>query len=629
MSQLIERPATKTNNGSTRPSTAARPTGVNRPPRNPDGRKPSLLGDVADDLELGTPRRPRRPGFVLSPLLRMRLCALLITLVAVVIIAQLFTLQVQDRYNTRQRAADQQLGTDKIQPKRGLIRDANGLTLASNVWVFNIYGAPKGLSERQADKVSGQLAAFLPSVPASKIKAALTYTDEKHIYNVIASAVDSQTADKISAAKLPNVFLEPSPRRTYPNGSLMGNLLGFANNENQGAYGVEGYYNQQLYGKAGTRVAERDGDGNPIVLGNIQLDPATDGADVTLTIDSGIQAMVEREVKKGIQDYKAEKGMAIVADPQTGAILAWASFPNYDPNDFYKTDPNLMRDPLVSDVYEPGSTFKILTAAIGIDTGAITPDTNPGSLPGCVIKYTQRICNYNDVGYANQTPIVTLEHSSNVGAMWIAERFGPDKYYDYLKRFGIGSTTDIDLGGEGEGILRAKGSKTWIPLDFLENAFGQSVAVTPIQLVQAVSAVANGGKLMKPYVVSKITNSDKSVKVTQPTFIRQVISPQSAKTTTNMLVQAVQQGETRLAAVKGYRIAGKTGTTTLFDGSGQTVGSTIAYAPADNPRFIVLVRFDKTKTTPWGSNTAAPVVSSITEQLFTYFQIPPTEPVKK
>ena len=628
MSQTIDRPTTEDNQPRPpRPLSVGAATPARRRPITVEtGHKPSLLGDVGDDFDLDKPVSRKR-SFVLSPFLRARISLFLITIVAVVIIVQLFTLQVQDRYNTKNYAAQYQTYKDDIMPQRGLIMDDNGLVMASNIWVYNIYAAPQGLTQSQSGKIASQLAGFLPTVSADTIKQAVTYTDAKHIYNLIASAVDSDTAQKIQAAKLTNIYLEPQPRRTYPNNTMLSDLLGFANNENQGAYGVEGYYNNQLHGTAGTRLAERDGDGNPIILGQIQLTPAVDGGDVSLTIDSGIQLMVEQELQKGMVEHQAEKGMAIVADPQTGAILAWASFPNYNPNDFYKTDPALLTDPMVTDVYEPGSTFKILTAAIGIDTHTITPDSNAGTLPGCVIKYGQRICNYNSVGYDNQTPIVTLIHSSNVGAMWIAEHYGPDKYYDYLKKFGIGAQTGVDLSGEGQGILRTPDQKSWSPLDFLTNSFGQGVAVTPIQLVAAVSAVANGGKLMKPYVVSKITDGDKVIQENKPTVVRQVISPESAKITTGMLVDAVQQGETRLAGVKGYKIAGKTGTTSLYN-SDLTIGSTIAYAPADNPRFIVLVRYDKTKDTPWGSNTAAPVVADILQQLFIRYNIPPTEPIK-
>ncbi len=614
MSQTIDRPPNPT-----------RTTPPVRPRRTTEQRKPSLLGDVGDDLTLPPVSHSKSAGgFWLSPFLRIRISAVVITLFAGAIMVQLFTLQVQDRYNSKEKAAELRVWESPIAANRGIIRDSNGLLLASNIWVYNIYAAPQGLTERQSEKVADKLGKLLPEVAQAKIKDAVTFVPEhKNIYNLITAAVDSDRADQVKAAQLPGIFLEAKSRRTYPNNNLMGQLLGFANNENVGAYGIEGRYDKELKGVAGTRLAEHDREGNPIVLGQIQLKPPVEGGDITLTIDSSIQFMVERELKKGMDEHKAEKAIAIVADPQTGAILAWASFPNYNPNEFFKTDPALLKDPIVSDVYEPGSTFKILTAAIGIDTGTVKPDS-AADLPGCVIKYSQTICNFNKEGYKNQTVVKTLERSSNVGAMWIAEKFGPDKYYDYLNRFGITELTGIDLSGEAGSILRTRASKDWSPLDFLTNAFGQSVAVTPIQLVQAVSAVANGGKLMKPYVVSKITRGDAVISETKPTVIRQAISPESARTTTDMLVSAVRQGETRLADVKGYRIAGKTGTTTLYN-SELTIGSTIAYAPADNPRFIILVRYDKTKDTPWGSNTAAPVVKNIAEQLFAKFQIPPTE----
>jgi cell division protein FtsI/penicillin-binding protein 2 len=573
-----------------------------------------------------TPRRTWR----LSSTMRVRLAMLVIVLIAATLVIRLFALQAtqQGPYgDLKKRATAQHLSETTIPARRGIIRDANGLVLASNISLYQIWGAPQSLTEKQSQKSIAALTQLLPNVQPAKIKDALTYTSKDKIYNLIASAIDSTTADKISNLALPGVYLEPQTRRFYPNGDMMGRLIGFANYENVGAYGVEGYYDEKyLRGKPGLVIAERDADGNPIAISQQkEIEAPQDGADLTLTIDSTIQVMVERELKSGMEKHQAESAVAIVMDPQTGAILAWASYPNYNPNDFYKTDGKLLKDAAVSDLYEPGSTFKILTAAIGIDTGVVTPDSS-ADLPGCVIKYGQRICNFDSVGYQHQTVVDTLIHSSNVGAMWIAEKFGPQKYYDYLKRFGIGSLTGIDVQGEAPALLRWPDSKDWSPLDMLTNSFGQSVAVTPVQLVTAVSAVANGGKLMKPYVVSKVVRDGQVISETKPEVIRQVIKPESAKTTTEMLIQAVRKGETRLADVSGYRIAGKTGTATLYD-SPLTIGSTIAYAPADNPRFVVYVRYDKTKDTPWGSNTAAPVVATIMQNLFSQFNIPPTEPV--
>lgn len=600
-----------------------------RPPRA--ARQTSLLGNTGQTFDLPRPvAAPVRKRLYMSPFTRIRITIFFITLFGLAIFVQLFTLQIQDRYQSREYAQRTQVRKTSIPATRGLIMDSNGLVLASNTFVYNIFASPKDLTERQTAKIAETLAGLMPDVPKAQIKEAFTYVKDESNYKLVVAGVSFEIAEKVRQADILGVIVESPTRRTYPNNNMLSNLLGFVNYENNADYGLEGRYNDILKGTPGSRYAQIDGQGNPIVLGQIQLTPAVEGGNITLTIDASVQKIVERELLKGMKDHGAEKAMAIVADPQTGQIIAWVSFPNYNPNDFYKTDVKLFRDPLVSDVYEPGSTFKILTAAIGIDTGVVTPDS-AADLPGCVIEYGRRICNFDSVGYPHQTVIKTLEKSSNVGAMWIAKKFGPDKYYPYLKNFGIGIPTGIDLKDESGGIVRTNQSKDWSPLDFLENSFGQAVAVTPIQLVQAVSAVANGGKLMQPYMVSQITRNGEVIEKNQPTFIRQVVSAQSAKTTTNMLVSAVRQGETRLADVKGYRVAGKTGTATIFENGVEsqfTIGSTIAYAPADNPRFVVLVRYDKTKDTPWGSNTAAPVVKTITEQLFNYYRIPPTEPVK-
>jgi cell division protein FtsI (penicillin-binding protein 3) len=613
--------------------TGAQNAAGRRPPRV--RRQVSLLGNAAD--EFGSSRPPKaapsghkRFSFNLSPFTRIRITALALTVFGLAIFIQLFTLQIQDKYQSREYAQKTQVYTTSIPATRGLIMDTNGLVLASNTFVYNIFASPKDLSVIQSQKIAAILAPLLPDVPKDKLLESVTYnSSDENNHKLVAANVNYDAAQKVINADILGITVESPTRRTYPNNSMLSQLLGFVNYEGSADYGIEGKFDDILKGTPGSRYAQHDADGNPIILGQVQLTPAVDGANITLTVDASIQKMVERELLKGMQDHGADKAMAIVADPQTGAILAYASFPNFNPNDFNTTDPKLFQDPLVSDVYEPGSTFKILTAAIGIDTGVVTPNS-AADLPGCEIDYGQRICNFDSVGYKGQTVTKTLEKSSNVGAMWIAKKFGPDKYYQYLKNFGIGQLTGIELKNESAGIFRTNQDANWSPLDFLENSFGQAVAVTPVQLVAAVGAVANGGKLMQPYIVKDITRNGEVLQKTEPKFIRQVVSPESARTTTNMLVSAVRLGETRLADVKGYRVAGKTGTATLYENGKEsqfTIGSTIAYAPADNPRFIVLVRYDKTKDTPWGSNTAAPVVQAITEQLFTYYQIPPTEPV--
>jgi cell division protein FtsI/penicillin-binding protein 2 len=588
---------------------------------------------VIDSVRPAIKRREAAKVRGFSPTWRIRVCLLVVTLMAAALIANLYHWQVQRGPALTKYANTERNRTTQIPAQRGVIRDANGALLAGNISVYSVRGAPRGLSSKQSTRSIAELTKLLPNVKPEKIKEALTFSgDDNKIWNLIATEVDSATADKIRDLELAGVYLEPRSKRFYPGGTSLAHVLGFANNEGEGNYGVEGAYNNYLKGQTGQVIAERDRQGNPIVLGSLQISEPKDGADVTLTIDSGVQSIVERELLKGYFEYGAEGAIAIVMDPNTGAILSWVSYPDYDPNNFgdiAKNSPVLFRDPAVSAIYEPGSTFKILTAAIGIDSKAVTPDS-AADLPGCVIRATERICNFDSTGHANQTVTDTLRFSSNVGAMWIVDKVGANRYYKYMRGFGIGSLTGIDVQGETEGIFRLPDNRTWSMLDMGMHSFGQAVSITPIQLVAAVAAVANGGKLYRPYIVSQVARGKEVVKKGSPFTVQQVISPESAKLTTNMLVEAVRAGETRFADVKGYRVAGKTGTAQIPLPTGGydpkwTIGSTIAYAPADNPRFVVYVRFDKTKKSPWGSNTAAPVVKNITQELLRYYHIPPTE----
>jgi cell division protein FtsI/penicillin-binding protein 2 len=583
--------------------------------------------------ELPSPFDPprRRKGWYISSYARVRIAAVLVTLFAVALVFNLYHWQVERSNTLAENAKKLHLQTSEIPARRGLIYDTNGHLLASNTAVYLLWVAPRSLNDQQVEKYSDTILKIIPTLSRDKVKEALTYKGEgSSNWNLIATNVSAEQADEIREQKMEAIYLEAKARRYYPNNTMLSHLLGFTNYEMKGAYGIEGYYEKVLGGQPGKILAERDASGYPIALGAQQISPPVDGADLTLTVDTAIQSKVEREVLAAMFRWNATGAHAIVMNPQTGAILAWVSYPDYDPNEFYKTDTARFRDPNISEIYEPGSTFKIFTAAIGIDTGVVTPNTNAGTLPGCVPKYGYTICNYNMVGYDNQTVIKTMQKSSNVGAMWIAEKFGPQRYYQYMKNFGIGEPTGVDLSGEIGSLLRWQDSPGWSPLDFNMNSFGQAIGVTPLQLVTAVSAVANGGKLMKPYVVEKVTRDGKVENETKPLVARQVISPESSRTTTDILVEAVRGGETRLADVKGYRIAGKTGTAQIALPTGGYhpslyIGSTIAYAPADNPQFVVLVRLDRIGT--FGSNTAAPAVKNIVDFLLHYYSIPPTEPV--
>ena len=577
--------------------------------------------------------RTTRRAIGLSPFARLRLVLAAVFILGLGLAGRLYTVQVQNSSFLSAKGDEFHIQTTVEKPKRGQIRDANGVLLATSVPIYRFYATPCGSTAPSNAKTVEAVAPLLPKVAYNDLLTAFDTAPceghAKNITNIFASGVDAETADKIMALNRPSVFRESYAQRQYPNGMLAAQVLGFANAQSEGAYGVEGQYDAELHGVEAKTQMVRDRVGNPIPGVEQQIAEVQDGKDINLTLDTMVQMIVEQEVKKGISDHKADNGMALVMDPRTGAILAAVNFPTFDPNTYATTDPALYRNPLFNDIYEPGSTFKILTAAMGIDSGAVTPDSW-ADLPGCVTKKGWPICNYNSAPHAHQTVTDTLIMSSNVGAMWIAEKMKPETYYDYLKKFGIGSQTGVDLAAEAEGLVSWPTRKGWDMLDMDMSSFGQNTAVSPLQLIAAVSSVANGGKYMKPYIVQSITKDGVLYSEHQPEVVRQTISPQAAKTTSEMLVSAVECGETRFAHVDGYRISGKTGTAQIVTngryedgGAGHTRGSTIAW-PTDDPRFIVLVRLDRTKDIQWGSNTAAPVVQAITKRLLTYYSMQPT-----
>jgi cell division protein FtsI/penicillin-binding protein 2 len=327
---------------------------------------------------------------------------------------------------------------------------------------------------------------------------------------------------------------------------------------------------------------------------------------------------------EAITKYAAEGGTVIVMDPKTGAILAMATYPSYDPNHFYEVPMELYNNPAVSEQYEPGSVFKIITMAAGLDVGIIGPETtfyDSGTMEvgGLVIQNPDRRAH----GLVTMTDIIA--HSLNVGAAYVSTSLGEERFYTYVRRFGFGCETGIDLYGEAAGSLKVPGSSRWSRSDLGTNSFGQGIAVTPLQMIAAVAAVANRGFLMKPYVVERIVY-EQEVIVTQPTVVRQAISARAAEQLTDMLMETVKQGA-KLASVPGYDVAGKTGTAQIPVGDHYdpdlTIASFVGFAPADDPRFIALVKIDKPRVASEGAHVAAPVFQAIAERLFVLLDVPP------
>jgi len=538
--------------------------------------------------------------------------------------AQLVRFQVVEHAEIKATADSQREEMRKLSTPRGLIYDANGQCLALNITQWDVSVSPPLVSEPA--ELADQLAPLL-DLPRDQVYTTLTSGQK---WSQLRRYVAPERGEAILDLEANGVQCAPVHRRVCPTGSLFAHLLGIVTLMGDGFYGVEGYYDQVLSGREGVAKIEHDSGGAPLPLPPEEEAPAQVGTSLVLTVDSNIQYIAAEELHRAVEEYGAESGTVLIMDPRTGAILADVSYPAYDPNNFVETDMKRLADPAVSSMWEPGSIFKIVTWAIGLDTGTISPGTtfnDDGSMEvgGRVIR------NWNRQAHGLVTMSDGLIKSLNTVAAFISTSVGKEDFYQYLRRFGFGSLTNVDLASEGPGMLKLPGDPDWFPSDLGTNSFGQGIAVTPLQMLTAASAIANRGLMMKPYVVHQyIKEGDGGRRVIQvePESNRRAVSEATALTLTDMLVAVVEQGATE-AQVPGYRIAGKTGTAQIPTAYGyhptDTIASFIGYAPADAPQFIVLVKLDRPTTSPWGSQTAAPAFRAIAERLFVYLHIPPDD----
>ena len=434
------------------------------------------------------------------------------------------------------------------------------------------------------------------------------------------------------------VTLDPQPLRRYPatgpdgKSTLAGSVLGYSDYENAGHYGVEEYYNQQLAGVPGWIDAERDASGRPLVLEQPLMEPAVDGSDVTLTIDSAVQYLAERELLRSLEEFRAESGYIVVQDPNTGGILAMANYPGFDANSFNtETNYERFKNPMVNGVLEPGSTMKVLTYASAIDAGAVMSSTSFYGT-ACVVKYGWSMCNATGTEFGWQTMTEGLGRSDNVASMFAAEQLGEEGFFEYLRDFGIGRRTGIDLAGEVAGLIAWPGDETYSPVNLYTNSFGQGVATTPIQLVNAVSAVANGGRLLKPFVMQEISKDGEVVERNERQEVRRVLEPETAYDIAEMLAQGVEKGMVaRYSHVPGYRVSVKTGTAELVDDGVYTedgsFASAMGFAPTHDARFTLYIGLLNPRSSQWGENTASVAWGRLAKELLLYMNVRPTEPM--
>lgn len=559
------------------------------------------------------------------PVWRLKVLLWLIAAFSLLLIGKLFYVQVIQNEFLGGKAQAAHSGLRELPAPRGRITDRHGLMLAANRTAYRLYAEPRYIKDPAAAAI-----ALSPIVrqPAVDLQRKLTGAG---LWVSLATRLTEEQREAVLAVKrdlkLKGIGLESMPARRYPNGSLASHVLGFTNFENTGSYGVEGEYDRYLSGDPGQIVAERDQGGNWLSIGQRQVTPAKPGADVELTIDSSIQYLAETELKRTVGEQGAKGGSIIVMEPTTGEILAMASYPDYQPEAFNAVkNAGRFTNPAISSMYEPGSTFKVLTMAAGLDEGVVTPDTRMDD-PGYQRVGGLTIHNWDGRGHANQSMTEVLINSSNVGAAYVSTHVGKEAFYRKLQDFGLGASTGVDLQGEGNGMLVLPSSKHWSPINLYTNAFGQGIGVTPLQLITAEAAVANGGLLMRPYVVKRVIRDGKVIKENTPQVVRRVLKPEVATTLKGMMQTVVDKGSYDAVRVPGYSIAAKTGTAQiahrgLYDGQ-STIASIVAYSPVKAPEFITLVKIDKPTKSPWAMAVAAPAFQRLAEQLFPYLNLPP------
>ncbi len=518
-------------------------------------------------------------------------------------------------------ATDQLRSELVVDAQRGVIRDRSGAILATTVDLRSLYAIPKRIADHAV--TAAKLAPIL-ATPAATIRAAL---DSGAEWLYLKRRLPEPVARAVEALAITGLGLEPEPKRLYPNDALAAHVLGFVNDDGVGQYGVEGAYDKVLRGVPGSLVVERDPKDRELALGLRTAVAPKNGADLMLTIDLVVQTAAEGALRHAIEREKATSGSIIVIDPRDGAILALASAPTFDPARVASADPEALRDRAISWTYEPGSTMKAVTIAAGIDTHVVTPTTTYDD-KGYAIIGGRRLNNAQGKVYGTTNVTQILERSANAGAVFVASKLGQDPLYQYLRAFGFGSPTGIDLAAEASGAVRPLAQ--WYPVDVGTIAFGQGIAVTPLQLAMAYSAIANGGTLYRPYVVAATRDADGEHR-TAPVAVRSPITPDTANTLRGMLVSTVDRGIAHGASLPGYSVAGKTGTAQIPSDDGRYlddayISSFAGFVPASDPRFVVVIVLERPQTKLLGTITAMDTFHDLAIDVLRNARVQPDRP---
>jgi cell division protein FtsI/penicillin-binding protein 2 len=513
-------------------------------------------------------------------------------------------------------AASQHRQTVDVAANRGTIYDSTGVQLAVGEQAMTVYADP--LQIRDPTKVAPVIARVLKLDPKQVYER---ISDRSHGFVYVERKADATRAARLQRLHITGLGFYPEESRFYPQHSIAAQVLGYAGVDNHGLSGLELTLDRPLAGQAGRETLVRDPFGH--VLDSIVSKTARDGSDVSLTIDHNIQAEAEQVLRQTVQRWHAKDGTAIVLDPHTGAVLAMAVAPTYDANSFPTVPRDAQRNRAITDTYEPGSTFKLVTVAGALSTGIVTPQEK-FTLPYEIQVADRRIHDAEPRGTETMSVAKILAKSSNVGAITLAELLGKNRLASWISRFGFGHPTGIDFPGESQGIV--------LPVDKWSGStignvpIGQGIAVTPMQMASAYAAIANGGVWTRPHLVDRVGNG-----LPKPVFRRRVVTRWIARELTSMLQNVVLDGTGTLAQIPGYHVAGKTGTAAKPDPRGgystsKYVASFVGFAPATRPRVVVLVTVDEPQGAIWGGVVAAPAFKEIAQQTLQYLSAPPDAP---
>ncbi|KKR73270.1 MAG: Peptidoglycan glycosyltransferase [Candidatus Levybacteria bacterium GW2011_GWC2_40_7] len=513
----------------------------------------------------------------------------------------------------------------KVFPERGEILTSDLFPIATNKVSYLLFANPKEVTNKE--DVALRVAKILDTEYAS---VSVSLSLDK-FWVPIKPGLNEEKKEAIENLKIPGLGFEENYERFYPEASLAASLLGFVGKDDEGKdkgyFGLEGYYNRLLSGKEGSAIQIHDALGKPVIARLKEEGGALEGSDLILSIDRSIQFLVEKKLSDAVEKYGAQGGMVGVIDPKTGKIIALSSFPTFDPKKYYEYSQDLYKNAFISDLYEPGSTFKPLVMSAALNERKVTPATRCPYCGGPISVGGYDLHTWNDKYYPNTTMTEVIQHSDNTGMIFVAQTLGLEKMLTYLDRFGIGRLTGIDLQGEVSPDIKPENS--WYAADLATAGFGQGISVTPVELLTVFSAIANKGIMMKPQVVSQVRDNEGRTVNIEPEIMGKPISEASAKVMTEMLVNAVNKGEASYARLKDYRIAGKTGTASIpiqgkYDPT-KTIASFVGFAPADDPKFVMLVIFNKPSAAIYGAETAAPVFFSIASDILSYYKIAPTQ----